>query len=150
MRKLAITIAVLAGFAAATAIAQAPSAADQIKARQANFKALGGSFKTIMDQTKAPSPDLAQIKAASAKLKPLATSLPTWFPKGTGPEAGVKTAAKAEIWTDAAGFAAAAKALQDAAAKLDAATDVAGAQAAAGEVGKACGGCHSKYREKQS
>src|SRR5262249_3086311 len=144
------TIMALAGLAAATAIAQAPSVADQIKARHDNFKAIGGSFKAIMDQTRSPSPDLAQIKAASAKLKPLSASLPTWFPKGTGPGTGVKTAAKAEIWTDAAGFAAAAKNFADAAAKLDAATDVAGAQAAAGELGKACGGCHSKYREKQS
>ena len=148
MRRLMFAVAALAGLSATFAMAQAPTPADLIKTRQDNYKAVGGAFKGIMDQARAPAPDLAQIKADSAKLKILAAGLPTWFPVGTGPESGVKTAAKPEIWSDSAGFAAAVKGLQDAVAQLDATTDVDSAKAAAMDVGKACGACHSKYRVK--
>ena len=77
--------------------------------------------------------------------------LPQQFPAGSGPESGAKTDAKPEIWSDAAGFAAAAKALQDESAKLVAlvdAGDAAGARTQAGAVGQSCGGCHQKYRVK--
>jgi cytochrome c556 len=150
MRRLMFAFAALAGLGAAFAVAQAPTPADQVKARQENFKALGAAFKGVMDQAKTPAPDFAQMKAGSAKLKTLAGNLPTWFPPGSGQEAGVKTAAKPEIWSDSAGFAAAAKGLQDAVAKLDAAGDVNGAKAALMDVGKACGACHAKYRVKST
>jgi len=79
----------------------------------------------------------------------LAKQAPSWFPKGSGPEAGVKTAAKAEIWTDAAGFAAAASKLADETAKLQqvaAGGDIEAMRAQARAVGGACNTCHDKYR----
>ena len=145
--------AALVGLFAGAAIAQSTMApADVIKARQANYKKIGGDAKAIGDELKLDKPDVAKLKASVADLKTLAAALPTWFPAGSGPEAGVKTAAKPEIWSDAAGFATAAKNLADATTKLDQlaqAGDVSGMQAQMKNVGMACGGCHTKYRVKQ-
>jgi cytochrome c556 len=118
-------------------------------ARHDNFKAQGTAFKAILDETKKDAPDPAILATNAVKLKTLAMALPSWFPKGSGPESGVKTDAKAEVWTDAAGFAAAANRLQVEASKLQqlaAAGDVAGVKAQARMVGGACKNCHDKFR----
>ena len=78
-----------------------------------------------------------------------AVSWPCWFPKGSGPESGVKTDAKAEVWNDAAGFAAAANRFQGEAAKLQeiaAGGDIAAIKAQVRATGGACKNCHDKYR----
>jgi cytochrome c556 len=117
--------------------------------RHQNFKAQGAAFKGILDELKKDSPDMKLLAGESAKLKTLASQLPTWFPKGSGVESGMKTDAKAEVWTDAAGFAAAANRLQLETSKLQqlgAAGDLAGFKAQARAVGGACKNCHDKYR----
>lgn len=118
-------------------------------ARHDNFKQQGAAFKAINDELKKDTPDRAVLTSNAAKLKTLTTQLPSWFPKGSGPESGVKTDAKAEVWTDAAGFAAAANRLQVETSKLQqlAATgDVAALRAQVRATGGACKGCHDKYR----
>ncbi len=140
--------AMLGAMVAGVAVAQAPG---PIAARQASFKDIGAQAKAFNDAMRAPAPDLAVVKAAAAKLKAHGAALPTWFPAGSGPASGVKTAAKTEIWTDAAGFATAAKAFADATVKLDQlaqAGDIEGLKAQQRVLGGACGGCHNKYREK--
>lgn len=121
-----------------------------VAARQAHYKELNGAFRTINDELRKDPPDKALIASEAAKMKAFATDLPSWFPKGSGPEAGAKTAAKAEIWTDAADFAAAAAALQAETAKLQEASvagdlDVIKVEARA--AGGACKGCHDRFRE---
>ena len=86
-------------------------------ARQAHYKELQKAFGGVGAELRKDAPDKAVLAAAATTAAGLAKDLPTWFPKGSGPEAGVKTAAKAEIWTDAAGFAAAVTKLQDETAK---------------------------------
>jgi len=133
--------------------AKGPDAAATIQARVAAMRGQGGAMRSIGEQARAATPDAAALKAASAKLKASADELPGWFPKGTGPESGQKTRAKPEIWTDAAGFAAASKALRDEAVKLDALTggsDMAAVQAQLGAVNRACSGCHAKYRAPET
>jgi cytochrome c556 len=106
-RATAVVVALGVGAAVAAGGAWAQTAAAQaVKDRQANFKQLGGAFKALNDQLKSDKPDMAVIKASALKMKALAAQEPTWFPAGSGPEAGVKTAAKPQIWSDAAGFAA--------------------------------------------
>jgi cytochrome c556 len=151
--RAAITAAALGvGLAVAAGGALAQSAGAQaVAARQANFKQLGGAFKTINDQLKTDAPDMAAIKAAAAKMQTLAAHEPEWFPAGSGPEAGVKTGAKPEIWSDAAGFATAVTGLQAATAKLAAAAnsgDLAAVKAQVPATGGACKACHDKYRVK--
>lgn len=64
---------------------------------------------------------------------------------------GEKTKALPEVFSDAAGFKTAADNLQSTVSKLAAASkggNEAAVKAAIGDVGKACGGCHDKYRQK--
>ncbi len=118
-------------------------------ARHDNFKAQGAAFKAINDELKKDAPDKALIASNALKIKASSTALPSWFPKGSGPESGVKTDAKAEVWSDAAGFAAAANKFQVEASKfqqLAAAGDIAAIKAQVRPVGGSCKGCHDKYR----
>ncbi len=148
---LALVLAgALAVGGAGTAIAQ-NAAAKAVSERQAGFKRVGGAFKTINDQLKAGEPDLAAIRTAAAAINASGSAQYRWFPRGSGPAAGVKTKAKAEIWSDGPGFAVAQRAYQVEAAKLQrfaAAGDLEGLKQQAKALGGACGGCHKKYREE--
>ncbi len=118
-------------------------------ARHDHFKAQGAAFKAILDELKKDAPDQAVLNSNATKLKASSAALPSWFPKGSGPESGVKTDAKAEVWGDAAGFAAASNKLQVEASRfqqLAAAGDVPGMKGQARAVGGSCKGCHDKYR----
>jgi cytochrome c556 len=118
-------------------------------ARHQNFKQQGAAFKAVLDELKKDAPDMAVISTNATKLKTLSTQLPSWFPKGSGSESGFKTDAKAEVWTDAAGFAAAARNFQGETAKLQqfaSANDLAGVKGEVKAVGAACKACHDKYR----
>ena len=124
-------------------------AGQALMARQAHFREQSAGFKAINDELKKDAPDKAVILANATKIKGTAAGLPTWFPKGSGPETGLKTAAKAEIWTDAEGFATAATQLQTETVKLEQlamAGDLDAIKAQDRAVGAACNACHSKYR----
>jgi cytochrome c556 len=145
---LAAVLAVAIGANAAMAL-DAPAA---IKERQEFYKDLGKQMKGLMEELKSSSPNAAELKKFSAAIDTAAPRIPSLFPAGTGPEAGVKTAAKAEIWQkqdefkkDAGDFAAAAHAL-DVAAQSG---DVAAVKDAAGKLGEACKTCHQTFREKE-
>lgn len=117
--------------------------------RHGNFKTQGAAFKAVLDELKKDTPDMAVVNTNASKLKASADALPSWFPKGSGPESGTKTDAKAEVWTDAAGFANAAHKFQVEAGKLQqlaSAGDIAAIKGQAKAVGGACKGCHEKYR----
>jgi cytochrome c556 len=144
--------AILAGGAAPGADpAPAPTTpgGKAVVARQAHYRELNAAFRAINDELKKDTPDKAAIAANAGKMKALAADLPGWFPKGSGPEAGQPTRAKAEIWTDAEGFATVASGLQAETAKLEQvalAGDIDALKAQARATGAACGACHSKYR----
>jgi cytochrome c556 len=149
-------IAAMAGAPAGAARAADPTPAPvsaggkAVVARQAHFDDQAAGFKAIGDELKKENPDKAVIQAGADKIKGTAQDLPSWFPRGSGPEGGVKTAAKAEVWTDAAGFADAAQRLQDETAKLQQIAmsgDLDAIKAQVRAVGAACAGCHAKYRE---
>jgi cytochrome c556 len=144
--------ALIAGLAIAltAGTALAWDAASQIKDRQANMKQIGGNMKGLYD-TLSGDKDPAKLKTYAANINALAGKVPSWFPAGSGPASGEKTKAKAEVWTDAAGFKAAAGAFSTQAAKLNAAAqtgDAAKVQEAFGAVRGTCKGCHDKYQAK--
>lgn len=150
LRKMTVALALVAGLgvAATGAIAQT-AVANAVKARHENFKAQGGAFKAINDELKKDAPSMGVIAPAAVKLKASSTALPTWFPKGSGPESKLETDAKPEVWSDAAGFQAAANKFQVEAAKLStvaAAGDLDGVKAQAKVTGGACKNCHDTYR----
>ena len=150
MKKLVIcvtAVAVLCG--AAYAQRPAASAAATIQARQANYKQMAGALRGISDQLRSGSPDLAQIRPRAALLADRATQVLRWFPHGTGPEAGVRTRAKPEIWSNHQGFLNAGAVLLVTARQLNAAAvagDLARIRAALPAVQRACGSCHDNFR----
>lgn len=159
VRKLPIALATAALLSVASVsvvIAQSNAIvtpADTIKTRQQSLKDLGAAFKLIRDQSQSGAPDVAKIKVAAADVKKAADAIATWFPKGTGPEAGVKTAAKPEIWSDAAGFTTATNNFVEQAAKFNqiaTSADAAAISAGIKPLGQTCGGCHDKFRIKES
>ena len=112
---------------------------------------MGDAFKTIRDELQGGR-DAAKIKAAAATIHKVANSMQPWFPAGSGSEAGVKTAAKPEIWNDSAGFNAAREKLVTEAGKfaqLAETGDVAAVGRGIPALGGACKGCHDKYRVKE-
>lgn len=153
MRKMMIAGAIaLAGVIGTASVAAALTPQEAVAQRQKGFKQIGGAFKALNDQLRSGSPDKAQVSAAAAQLKTLAPQIQGWFPAGSGAEAGVKTRAKAEIWSKSAEFKAAAKALQvetDKLAAVAAGGDTAAIQAQAKAVAGKCGGCHEAFREKE-
>jgi cytochrome c556 len=150
MRKASFWVVGALMLAGGVALAQEASPGGKaVLTRQAHYKDLGKAFGGVGAELRKDAPDKSVILADAQAAKGLADQLPSWFPKGSGPEAGVKTAAKAEVWSDAAGFDAAGARLQAETAKLaDAAAggdlDVIRAQFRA--TGAACGACHDKYR----
>ena len=150
--RLAVAIAVAAATFATVTNAQSQSAAEVIKARQQGLKSLGAAFKVIRDELRNASPDSAKIKAAAADITRAAGGIGTWFPAGTGPESGVKTDAKPEVWADAAGFAAEEETFIREADKwthLGDSIDASAWKDAAASLGQSCKGCHDKYRVKK-
>ncbi len=151
MKHKFLTVAVLSAASIATA-ALALDAAATIKARHDFFHSLGGAYKTVNDQLKSPTPDLAAVRVATAQIATLAPQLPAQFPAGTGPESGVKTGAKPEIWSNAADFKTKADGLATAAVALNkaaAGTDVAAITTASKGLGDACKNCHTTYRSQE-
>jgi cytochrome c556 len=118
-------------------------------ARHENFERLGAAFKRLNDELRKGSPDKAVLAQSAGQVKTLADQLPGWFPRGSGQEARPKSEAKANIWTDAAGFTGAASNMRTQAARLQqlaAAGDVDALKAQVRATGGACKGCHDKYR----
>jgi cytochrome c556 len=72
----------------------------------------------------------------------------TWFPEGSGPEAG-RTRAKAEIWSDGADFQSAARQYEQAANAFNQAAqggNLDAVKAALPALQNTCKTCHDKYR----
>ena len=150
MKKLVLASVALAAICGA-AYAQRPAAnaAATIQARQGNYKQMAAALKGISDQLRSGSPDIAQIRPRAALLADRSVHVLGWFPRGTGAEAGVRTRARPEIWSDpatfrerGAAFVVAARALNNAAR----AGDIAAIRAAFPNVPRACGACHDSFR----
>jgi len=135
--EVAIAAVLFAGVAG-TVFAQPSSS---IAARQAAMKAIGAQAGVLAGPASTPD----QRRAAAKVVYDNLTTFGANVPAGSGSEAGVPTKAKAEIWSDNAGFK---TALDTALKAADTAVkaDDANVQALAGAVTRTCGGCHNKYR----
>jgi cytochrome c556 len=135
----AVAAALFAGIATVGLAQTTPK--DAVANRQAAMKAIGAQGAALRGPAATPDQRRAAAKVVYDNLTILGANVPA----GSGAEAGVPTKAKAEIWTDNAGFKAAldnALKAADTAAKADDAS----VQAAATALFGACGGCHTKYR----
>lgn len=160
MMSRSAALAVAVGIGAAVAVAGVSAQAEPMPKnanaatraaymRHENFEALGKAFKTLNDELRKDAPNKAVLAASTKTMATLSVALPTWFPRGSGVQARAKSEAKANIWTDAAGFSAAAAAMQVQVSKLNQAAisgDVAAIRAQVRPTGGSCKGCHDKYR----
>jgi cytochrome c556 len=138
--------------AAPTGPAAMPAATDVpafMKARHDNYEMLGANMKVLLDNFKSDTPDMAAANAAAVNVKAFADAMGDWFPAGTGPDSGIESEAKANIWTDRATFDAAHAKLKDEAAKLATATDAAAFKAQFPATGGSCKNCHDTFREEK-
>lgn len=148
--KFAAITAAIMGCGAAIAWAATPE--EVVTQREEAMKGFGAATKTLTGFVRDNQGTVDEVKAATAKMAEISAALPTLFPEGTGVGVG-KSAAKAEIWTNAADFQAKVKATQDAITALNAAAqagDVPKIKAAFPAVGQSCGACHQDYRVKKS
>ncbi len=143
----------LVGAAGLALLSQTGAAADDpanvIKYRKQVMVANASHITAVFSVVKGETSYAGHIAAHARAIADGAAMMPDIFPAGTGDG---DTGALPSIWQDWAKFEAAASALQSAAANLaDAAGsgDMAAIGAAAGAVGKACGGCHEPFRKKK-
>lgn len=125
------------------------SPAEIVAARQAALALSGatmGAIKAGLDS----GAELRTLAFTTGGLAKWAAALPSLFPAGTGPDAiGAGTRARAEIWSDRAGFEARAADYAAATARLRdavAANDAALARTEWVAVRTSCGACHDAYR----
>ncbi|HST36357.1 MAG TPA: cytochrome c [Allosphingosinicella sp.] len=132
-----------------TAAAQAPSALtpEQIVQTRKAVMALSGGDLAAMKAAADANADVKQLVFSARSMSRWARNLPNMFPDGSNVP---PTGAKAEVWSDRAGFTAAATVYADAATRLATAAE-AGDRAAFltawGEVRGACGACHDAYKD---
>ena len=155
MTRLTMALLALAATSVLTdarlALAQTPAAS--IEQRQAAMKMSGASMKAIVPVARGDAAwNPSAVIPALEKLVETAANTPAMFPRGSGPESGVKTAALGAVWERWAEFEVASKAQGDAArAMLDAAraNDEARFKSGFAALGRSCGGCHEPFRAKQ-
>jgi cytochrome c556 len=122
--------------------------ADIIRSRIAGYREVGAAFKAVNDGLRG-EPQIMLIQQSIRQLRNAARLQYGWFPAGTGPQTGVKTAARPEIWAKAPAF----KAAQDNFTRqADVLFKVSGGgnanaiRAAARNLGMTCKACHDQFR----
>ena len=118
-----------------------------IEARQACMKVSGKMMGVMVPIIKGEKPyDKAAVDGAIAETEAACAGWAGWWGEDTKPGGAVKTWAKAEVWSDKAGFEAASAAFVQAKAAVKASTDEASFKAAFPGLGKSCQDCHEKFR----
>ncbi len=146
MRKilLALPLAALAFGTAAHADAMAT-----VEARQAYFKALGGSMKAFAGFAKSFDAEAAKAEVVKFEATLATDTAPLFAPGTSDADFPGKSRAKANIWESMDDFGAKGKAMHEAGAELIVAAnagDEAAFGAAVGKLGGTCKACHDTYR----
>jgi len=153
MKSSRVMQILVAGTVAVATCAFAATPAEKVAARQANYKQVGKAMKGIGDELKKTDPSISVIQTNAKTIVGLAPHVLKWFPKGSGPEAGVKTGALPAIWEKWPDFKIAAVKMLTASKALDAAAatgDLSQVKPAVGALGGTCRGCHESFRAKDS
>lgn len=140
-------MSLLAVAAVATPLLAAP--ADTVRSRIASYRELGAAFKAVNDGLRGSEVQTVLIAQSARQIRNAARAQYTFFPAGTGAEAGVRTHAKPDIWAKPAQFRAAQDAFARAADSFSAAVNsgnVATIRAEARKLGGTCKGCHDTFR----
>lgn len=149
MKRVVDSVAVAALMAMMAACSADPAAENP---RTAEFKAIAKANKAIGEELKKDAPSIEAIAPHAALLDSQAKKLPGWFTGTSGPEPGIETEARPEIWQKPAEFRAASDRFAAATAALQTAIasgDAAQVKAAAALVPPTCKGCHDPFRLKK-
>lgn len=142
-----LALALAAGIGGA--VLAAGTADELISARQAEMKSNTKAIKALVSIVKGETAyDNAAVQAAVKILVDAREESKTkdvWSASAQQGET-VKTGAKPEVWSDAAGFAAAWTQFDAAVAGIAASTDKASFEAAFPALGASCKACHEKFR----
>jgi cytochrome c556 len=142
LSKSAVASLAVAGLVLGTSLAV--MAADALHERQTAMEAVGDAMKPLGAMAKKQAPfDAAAVEASAKTIADNLKKASALFPAGSG---GGESRAKAEIWTDAAGFEKAMEDARAAAVALQSVKDEAAFGPALGAMGASCKGCHDKYR----
>lgn len=134
-----LVVALSVGGAAVAVIA-----ADAFHDRHMAMEAVNDAMKPLGAIAKKQAPfDAAVVKASATTIADNLKKAQALFPAGSG---GGESRAKAEIWTDAAGFEKGMKDAHSAAVALQSVSDEAAFAPALGALGSTCKSCHDKYR----
>ncbi len=147
---ICVAVAASAIIAATTVAVPAIAADDPAVLRQDMMKSVGAATGMSAAMVKGEAPFDARVAHLALRvMNASANGFGALFPEGS--ETGAETEAKAEIWSDRAGFdAAVAKFRDDTAAVLaPPPADLDAFKAAFGQVTQNCGSCHEKYRVKK-
>lgn len=149
-QKLLLAVALAAIPLTAAAQSQAPSppamTPEQIVAARQSVMFLSGGDLAAMKFAAEAGADVKQLVPSARSLARWARTLPSMFPQGSN---AAPTHARAEVWSDRAGFEAAAATYAEAArllAEAAAAGDRAAFMTRWGEVRGTCGACHNAYK----
>lgn len=126
--------------------------ANPVAARIQGFRDLGSAFKNVQDELRSSSPQPYILQLSARQIRDAAKQQYGWFPAGSGPQPGVKTAAKAAIWQQPAQFKAAQDVMTTQANAFYQAVsggDMAKIRAAAKTLGQSCAACHRTYRVEE-
>jgi cytochrome c556 len=139
------TLAYSAGLSIVVAGAWAAAfASDPAHQRHEAMETVQESFKPLRAIAVKEAPfDAAVVKKNATTILEKLKEAHGLFPEGSG---GGETRAKAEIWSDRAGFDQAMKDAQAAATAMGAVTEEAAYVPAMKALGGSCKGCHDKYR----
>ncbi len=142
-----ILAATVLGLSLTAGVASAGAVDDAIKARKACMKANGAAMGTFVPMMQGAKPfDAAAVAAAATTVETACAGWATWWAPETAKGEAEVTKAKAEVWSDAAGFAAAGTAYYTALTALKGAADDAAFKTAFAAFGGSCKSCHETYR----
>lgn len=152
--RLALVAGVLLATAGAAIVAEAQTnVAQVVQARKDLMRANGRALASIQPMMRNEQPWNAQTAAAAmTAVRDGARTVPSLFPAGSGPQAGIETRALPAIWEQRAAFEAQATAIANAADQLltlAQANNEAGFRAGLSAVGQVCGSCHTAFRAPQ-
>lgn len=150
MQKVFVRIAgALAVLTVGVAPVLAAGGADVVRTRIQAYRELGASFKNVNDELRSAKPQAMVLQLSARQIRNVANQQYSFFPAGSGPQAGLKTKARADIWAKGPAF----KAAQDAFTRqanafyqAAQAGDAAKARVTAKALGATCAGCHKQFR----
>lgn len=127
------------------------SPTDAIRSRIANYRELGAAFKAVNDGLRGGEVQTVLITQSARQIRNFSRAQYGWFPAGSTAQAGVKTSAKPEIWSNPAKFKAAQDAFASAADNFQqavASKNVTAIRAEARKLGGTCKSCHDAFRHE--